>query len=149
MSGNDEATGMMKARTDLIDMIRTSQEDIETLVEIIENELKNIREGDAAERISKAVSKVAEGSGADADSLYNVLYWLTQSGPDARQAIIVQTLETMLNDESLRKVGLSVLTRVSSQENVDLMLRYVERGVLTLSQAIFVLLYPDSSSLFE
>ncbi|MHA1740962.1 MAG: hypothetical protein ACTSVD_02595, partial [Candidatus Thorarchaeota archaeon] len=81
--------------------------------------------------------------------LYNVLYWLTQSGPDARQAIIVQTLETMLNDESLRKVGLSVLTRVSSQENVDLMLRYVERGVLTLSQAIFVLLYPDSSSLFD
>ncbi|MHA1736645.1 MAG: hypothetical protein ACTSV8_09795, partial [Candidatus Thorarchaeota archaeon] len=92
MSGNDEATGMMKARTDLIDMIRASQEDIEALVEIIENELKNIREGDAAERISKAVSKVAEGSGADADSLYNVLYWLTQSGPDARQAIIVQTL---------------------------------------------------------
>ncbi len=149
MSKNNEASEMIRARSDLIDMIRASREDIETLIQIIENELKDIREGDTAERISKAVSRVAEGSGADTDSVYNVLYWLTQSGPDARQAIIVQTLETMMNDEELRDVALAILRRLSSKENVDIVLKYVDKNVLTLSQAIYVLLYPDASGILQ
>jgi len=144
MSKNDEASEMIRARTDLIDLIRSSREDLDTLIEIIENELKDIREGDTAERISRAVSRAAEGAGTDTDSLYNILYWLTQSGPDARQAIVVQTLETMMNDDELRDVALAILERLSSRENVDIVLRYVEKGVLTLGQAIFVLLYPDA-----
>ena len=130
-------------------MIRAASTDVQTLVEIIEYELRGIKDGEASKFISETVSKAAETSGADADSVCNVLYWLTESGPNARQTILVQTLESLLNDPSMREIGLSVLSRISSPENVDIMLKYVDRGVLTLSQAIFVLLYPDSSSVLN
>ncbi len=149
MSGNDEAAKLAQARTDLVDMIRASPKSTQSLLEIIESELKGIKEGPAADNIADAVSKVAEASGADADSVCNVLYWLTESGPDARQTIIVQTLESLVKDESTRDIALSVLSRFSTRENIDIIMKYVSKGVLTLSQAIFVLLYPDSSSLFE
>ncbi|MCF2136732.1 MAG: hypothetical protein K9W43_05755 [Candidatus Thorarchaeota archaeon] len=149
MSGNDEAAKLARARTDLVDMIRASPDDIEPLLEIIEGELKGIKEGTTSDNISEAVSKVAEVSGADADSVCNVLYWLTESGPDARQTIIVHTIESLLKDSYTRHIALAVLTRVSSQDNIDIMMKYVDRGVLTLSQAIFVLLYPDSAQLFD
>jgi hypothetical protein len=38
---------------------------------------------------------------------------------------------------------------VSSKENVDMVMEWVNRKILTLNQAVYVLLYPDSSSAFK
>jgi hypothetical protein len=40
---------------------------------------------------------------------------------------------------------MEALGRLSSKENVDMVFEWVNSNILTLNQAVYVLLYPDSS----
>jgi hypothetical protein len=121
-------------------------ENTDALVTIMENELKGIIDSDFSERISRAVEKAAAKADISDEERDNILFWLTSSDPDIRQMILVRTIEELLDNPECRPATLSALAKVSSEENVSLVLDWVERGVLTLNQAVYVLLYPDSSS---
>jgi hypothetical protein len=41
------------------------------------------------------------------------------------------------------------LTRISSEDNVKMVMEWVDRKILTLNQAVYVLLYPDSSTALQ
>ncbi|TFH07338.1 MAG: hypothetical protein E4H14_08710 [Candidatus Thorarchaeota archaeon] len=71
---------------------------------------------------------------------------MTETTPDVRQMILVQTIEELLNLENCRASTISALVKISSQENVDMVMEWVNRKILTLNQAVYVLLYPDSST---
>jgi hypothetical protein len=138
--------GPLRARSDLLDIIMYDPENTEALVTIMENELKGIKDSDFAERISRAVEKAAAKANISDEVRDNILFWITSSDPDIRQMILVRTIEELLDNPECRPATLAALTKVSSEENVSLVLDWVERGVLTLNQAVYVLLYPDSSA---
>ncbi|MGY5875172.1 MAG: hypothetical protein RTU30_05460 [Candidatus Thorarchaeota archaeon] len=144
MSGNEEP-GPLKARTDLADILMQNPENTEALVTIIENELKDIKDSDVVSRISDAVESVTSNAEVSADTKDNILYWLTETTPDVRQMILVQTVERLLSNDSSRNPTLIALGRISSESNVDMVMNWVERSIMTLNQAVYVLLYPDSS----
>ncbi|RDE16150.1 MAG: hypothetical protein C4K47_02035 [Candidatus Thorarchaeota archaeon] len=75
-----------------------------------------------------------------------MLHWLTETSPDVRQMILVRTIEDLLEDSQSRTAALAALARVSSEENVKTVMEWVKRGVMTTNQAVYVLLYPESSS---
>lgn len=145
MLSKDEP-GPLKARTDLVDILLHDPENTEALVTIIENELKGMRDKEARDRITNAVDSVADKAKIEHTTKENILYWLTETDPDVRQLILVQTVEKLLSNETSRNATLSALSRVSSQGNVDMVMRWVDSKVMTLNQAVYVLLYPDSSS---
>lgn len=147
MSGENDEKGPLRARSDLIDILSSDPTNTEALVTIIESELKDIKDSDVVHEISAAVAGAADRAEIGSKARDNVLFWLTETSPDARQMIMVQTIEHLLQNEECRKPTLSALAKVSSDANVKLVLDWHERGVLTLNQAIFVLLYPDSSAL--
>ncbi len=147
MSGENDEKGPLQARSDLIDILSSDPKNIDALVTIIENELKDIKDGDVVDKISAAVASAADRAEMGSKARDNLLFWLTETSPDARQMILVQTIEHLLQDPKCRKATLSALAKVSSKENVKLVLDWHDRGILTLNQAVFVLLYPDSSKL--
>ncbi|MGY5853239.1 MAG: hypothetical protein RTU92_06700, partial [Candidatus Thorarchaeota archaeon] len=112
---------------------------------IIENELQDIKDSDVVSRISDAVDSVTSNMDVSEDAKDNILYWLTETTPDVRQMILVQTVERLLSNESSRNPTLIALGRISSESNVDMVMNWVERSIMTLNQAVYVLLYPDSS----
>jgi hypothetical protein len=63
--------------------------------------------------------------------------------------ILVQTIEELLGMPQCRPATLEALTRISSAENVDMVMEWVNRKILTLNQAVYVLLYPDSSTALQ
>ncbi len=147
MSGENDEKGPLQARSDLIDILSSDPENTDALVTIIESELKDIKEGDVVDKISAAIASAADGTEIGSKARDNLLFWLTETSPDARQMILVQTIEHLLQNLECRKPTLSALAKVSSKGNVKLVLDWHERGILTLNQAVFVLLYPDSSTL--
>ena len=147
MSGENDEEGPLRARSDLINILSSDPKNTDALVTIIENELKDIKDGDVVHEISAAVASAADRAEISSKARDNLLFWLTETSPDARQMIMVQTIEHLLQNPECRKPTLSALAKVSSNENVKLVLDWHERGVLTLNQAVFVLLYPDSSKL--
>ena len=136
----------MQARSDLIEILSQSPGNTEALVTLIQSELKDIKDGDAVNEISNTITKAASQSKVDPSTRDNVLYWLTETTPDIRQMILVQTIEELLNIENCRKATINALVKISSQENVDMVMEWVNRSILTLNQAVYVLLYPDSSA---
>jgi hypothetical protein len=74
---------------------------------------------------------------------------LTETSPDARQLILVRTIEELLGIEESKKSTLDALAKVSSEENVDMVMEWVNKKIMTLNQAVYVLLFPDSSKAFE
>jgi hypothetical protein len=142
----DDELGPLKARSDLIDILRHNPENSEAIVTLIQAELKDLKDSDIVSELSDTLTEVAAQSNADVETRKNVLYWLTQTTPDVRQMILVQTLEELLGLEQCRDATLNALIKVSSKENVDMVMEWVNRKILTLNQAVYVLLYPDSSS---
>ncbi|MHA2359089.1 MAG: hypothetical protein ACXAB5_02355 [Candidatus Thorarchaeota archaeon] len=60
--------------------------------------------------------------------------------------ILVQTIEELLKLPGSKEPTIDALTRVSSVDNVKMVMEWVDRKILTLNQAVYVLLYPDSST---
>lgn len=145
MRKNDEL-GPLRARSDLIDILSQAPKNTEAIVTLIQAELKDLKDSDVLSELSDTITEAAAQSKVDAKTRKNVLYWLTQTTPDVRQMILVQTLEELLGLDCCRESTLKALMKVSSKENVDIVMAWVERKILTLNQAIYVLLYPDSSS---
>lgn len=142
----DNEIGPMQARSDLIDILSQHPENTEALVTLIQSELKDLKNSDTVSDISDTITKAASLSKVDPSTRNNVLYWLTETTPDIRQMILVQTIEELLNMKNCREATINALVKVSSQENVDMVMEWVNRSILTLNQAVYVLLYPDSSS---
>ncbi len=145
MSGREDTTGPLKARSALVDILKSDPENTDALVAIIESELKDIRDGDTRSQISDAVEGAAQNTEVDKRTMDELLYWLTETSPDARRMILVQTIEHLLKDDLTKKSALTALERISSEENVEMVMAWVDRGILKLDQAVFVLLYPDAS----
>jgi len=135
-----------KARTDLVQMLRTSSANTDALVRLIENELKDLKRGDAAKKVRAALSQVAKKAKVDSETEDNLISWLTETSPDVRQMIMVQTIEELLKDEAIRVDIIKALSKISSEENVRMVMDWVKKGVLTLNQGVYVLLYPESSA---
>ncbi|MBN2230257.1 MAG: hypothetical protein JW779_11775 [Candidatus Thorarchaeota archaeon] len=144
MSKDDEI-GPIRARSDLIDILSHNPENTEAIVTLIQNELKDIKDGDVVSNISNTISEVAAQTNIDSESEKNILYWLTETSPDVRQMILVQTIEELLSIKQCRDPTLEALVKISSKDNVDTVMEWVKRKILTLNQAVYVLLYPDSS----
>ena len=144
MSKDDDFDGPMQARSDLIDILSHDPANTEAIVKIITAELKDLKDSDTEAQISNALSEVSSGVNQEAKD--NVLYWLTKTAPDVRQMILVQTIEELLKLPASKEPTIEALTRISSIENVKMVMEWVERKILTLNQAVYVLLYPDSSA---
>ena len=134
----------MQARSDLIDILSHNPANTEAIVKIISTELKDMKESETESEISTALNEVS--SGVDKEAKDNVLYWLTKTAPDVRQMILVQTIEELLKLPASKEPTIDALTRVSSMDNVKRVMEWVDRKILTLNQAVYVLLYPDSST---
>ncbi|TXT56077.1 MAG: hypothetical protein BAJATHORv1_30463 [Candidatus Thorarchaeota archaeon] len=139
----DEEKGPMKARSDLIDILKSSPEITDAIVTIVEQELKGVQADES--KIADAISSGAKKSDIDSDEKDNVLYWLTETGPDARQIILVRTIEELLTVPEYKDSVMTALGKISTNENVTMVMEWVDRGILTLNQAVYVLLFPDSS----
>jgi len=144
LSKDDDFDGPMQARSDLIDILSHDPANTEAIVKIITAELKDLKDSDTEAQISNALSEVSSGVNQEAKD--NVLYWLTKTAPDVRQMILVQTIEELLKLPASKEPTIEALTRISSIENVKMVMEWVERKILTLNQAVYVLLYPDSSA---
>ena len=142
----DNEIGPMQARSDLIDILSRCSENTEAIVTLIQSELKDLQDGDTVKKISNTLTEAASQSKVDATARDNVLYWLTETTPDVRQMILVQTIEELLGMENCKEATIYALVKISSQENVDMVMEWVNRKILTLNQAVYVLLYPDSSA---
>ncbi|MCK5150315.1 MAG: hypothetical protein KAQ65_00680 [Candidatus Thorarchaeota archaeon] len=145
MSGNDDLDGPMKARSDLVDMLKASPENAAAIVTLIRNELQVIQDSDAVSSVSGTIDSVAADSGTSSKVKENVLYWLTQTSLDARQMIMVRTIEELLGIEECKPATLDALAQISSKDNVEMVMEWVNRSIMTLNQAVYVLLFPDSS----
>ena len=142
----DNEIGPMQARSDLIDILSQCPENTEAIVTLIQSELKDLKDSDAVKDISNTIKEAASQSKVDASTRDNVLYWLTETTPDVRQMILVQTIEELLRIPNCKEATTTALIKISSKENVDMVMEWVNRKILTLNQAVYVLLYPDSSA---
>jgi hypothetical protein len=135
----------MKARADLVGILRSDPDITGVIVTIIENELKDIKDQEVMTKISNTLSEAAAHSGVEPEVKENVLHWLTETSPDVRQMILVKTIEDLLETPDCKASTMEALGRLSSKENVDMVFEWVNSNILTLNQAVYVLLYPDSS----
>ncbi|MFO7836971.1 MAG: hypothetical protein R6V83_09960 [Candidatus Thorarchaeota archaeon] len=142
-------SGPMKARADLVEMLMCDPEVTEALVTIIKSELKEMQESDAVSQISGALHDAATRTEIENTNQKNILYWLTQTGSDVRQMILVQTIKSLLEYPECRQPTLDALEKISSRENVSMVMEWVNRNILTLEQAVYVLLYPEASSALQ
>ncbi|MHA2193514.1 MAG: hypothetical protein ACXABV_15920 [Candidatus Thorarchaeota archaeon] len=141
----DDENGPMKARADLVGILRSDPDITGVIVTIIENELKDIKDKEVMTKISNTLSEAAAHSGVEAEVKENVLHWLTETSPDVRQMILVKTIEDLLETPDTKAPTMDALGKLSSKDNVDMVFEWVNSNILTLNQAVYVLLYPDSS----
>ncbi len=145
MKKDTETNGPLRARSDLVDILRRNP-NTEAIVAVIESELRGIKDSKSRTRISSALSKAGKGSAVGRKVIDNVLFWLTETSPDVRQMILVRTIEDLLANPGSRDATIAALTRVSSEDNVKTVMEWANRGILTMNQAVYVLLYPDSTT---
>lgn len=145
MKKDTETNGPLRARSDLVDILRRNP-NAEAIVAVIESELRGIKDSKSRTQISNALSKAGKGSAVGKKVIDNVLFWLTETSPDVRQMILVRTIEDLLANQGSRDVTIAALTRVSSEDNVKTVMEWANRGILTMNQAVYVLLYPDSTA---
>ncbi|MFW9887584.1 MAG: hypothetical protein ACFFER_05340 [Candidatus Thorarchaeota archaeon] len=141
----DEENDPMKARADLVGILRSDPDITQVIVTIIENELKDIKDREVVKEISNTLDEAASHSGVESEVKDSVLHWLTETSPDVRQMILVKTIEDLLETPDCKAATMDALGRLSSKENVDMVFEWVNSNILTLNQAVYVLLYPDSS----
>ena len=146
MSRDEDVMSPLRARSDLVDILKRNPKNTEAIVAVIESELRGIKDSQSRSQVSNALSKAAKRASVGKKVVDNVLYWLTETSPDVRQMILVRTIEDLLLDKLSRDAALAALTSVSSAENVKTVMDWVNKGVLTMNQAVYVLLYPESSS---
>lgn len=146
LSDDKDPSGPAQARSDLIDILSHDPDNTQAIVTIIQNELTDLKDSKGISEISNALSDAAASSNVEASARDNVLYWLTETTPDVRQMILVQTIEELLVLPHCKDATIEALTRISSADNVKMVMEWVDRKILTLNQAVYVLLYPDSSS---
>lgn len=146
MSDDKDPSGPAQARSDLIDILSHDPQNTEAIVTIIQNELADLKDGKA---VTNALKEAAASSNVDSGARDNVLYWLTETTPDVRQMILVQTIEELLGMPQCKDTTMDALTQISSEENVKMVMEWVDRKILTLNQAVYVLLYPDSSTALQ
>jgi len=149
LSKDEDFSGPMQARSDLIDILSHDPANTEAIVKIITAELKDLKDSKKVSEITNALNEVAFSSNVDKDTRDNVLYWLTKTTPDVRQMILVQTIEELLKLPTSKEPTIEALTRISSEDNVKIVMEWVDRKILTLNQAVYVLLYPDSSAALQ
>lgn len=149
MSREDDIKSPLQARSDLVDILKFNPENTDTIVTIIQSELKGIKDRESVSKISEAVGEAAKRADVEPKVKDNVLYWLTETSPDARQLILVRTIEELLGLEGSKQSTLDALGKVSSKENVDMVMEWVNKKIMTLNQAVYVLLFPDSTKAFE
>jgi len=142
----DDGIDPTKARSDLVNLLRANPEITKNIVTIIESELRDLKDSKGASAITTMLTEAASNADVAPDVRDGILYYLTQTSPDVRQTILVRTIEELLSLENSRDATLKALSHISTEENVKMVMEWVDRQILTLSQAIFVLLYPDSSS---
>jgi len=142
----DDEIGPMQARSDLIDILSQCPENTEAIVALIQTELKDLKDSNVVKDISNTISEAASHTNVDTAARDNVLFWLTKTDPDVRQMVLVQTIEELLGIEQCREATTNALIQISSKDNVEMVMEWVNRKILTLNQAVFVLLYPDSSA---
>ena len=143
MSDDKDHNSPAQARSDLIDILSHDPENTEAIVTIIQYELTDLKDRKA---VTNALDAAAASSKVDADAKDNVLYWLTETTPDVRQMILVQTIEELLGMPQCEEATIKALTRISSEDNVKMVMAWVDSKILTMNQAVYVLLYPDSSA---
>ena len=149
LSDDKDHSDPAQARSDLIDILSHDPANTEAIVTIIQNELTDLKDGKAVTEISNALSKAAASSKVDGSAKDIVLNWLTETTPDVRQMILVQTIEELLGLPQCKDATDEALTRISSKDNVTMVMEWVDRKILTLNQAVYVLLYPDSSAALQ
>jgi hypothetical protein len=149
VSDDKDHSDPAQARSDLIDLLSHSPENAEAIVTIIQNELTDLKDAEAITKISNTLSAAAASSKIGPGAKDNVLYWLTETTPDVRQMILVQTIEELLGMPQCKEATVEALTRISSEDNVKMVMEWVDRKILTLNQAVYVLLYPDSSTALQ
>ena len=149
LSDDKDRSGPAQARSDLIGILSHSPANTEAIVTIIRNELTDLKDGTAVTEISNALSEAAAPAKVAPDVTDNVLYWLTKTTHDVRQMILVQTIEELLGMPQCKDATVNALTRISSEDNVKMVMEWVDRKILTLNQAVYVLLYPDSSTALQ
>jgi len=145
MTGDKGFDGPMKARSDLVDMLRSCPDNTAAIVTLIQTELADIQDSETISKVTGALDSVASDSDVSEATKKNVLYWLTETSPDARQMIMVRTIEELLKIEECKPATLVALSEISSEENVKMVMEWVSKKILTLNQAVYVLLFPDSS----
>ena len=146
LSDDKDHSSPAQARSDLIDILSHDPENTEAIVTIIQYELTDLKDRKA---VTNALDAAAASSKVDADAKDNVLYWLTETTPDVRQMILVQTIEELLGMPQCKDTTINALTRISSEDNVKMVMEWVDRKILTMNQAVYVLLYPDSSAALQ
>lgn len=149
MSGEDGFNGPMKARSDLVEMLRSCPDNTAAIVTLIQSELQDVQTRDIISKISRTIESVASDSGVSDTTKQNVLHWLTETSLDARQMIMVRTIEELLGIDECKPATLEALAEISSKENVDMVMAWVKKKILTLNQAVYVLLFPDSSEALQ
>ncbi len=145
MSDKNRFVGPLKARSDLIDILRSCPENTEAIVALIQAELSGMKDGSALSRITAAINTITDRTDVSGETKDNLLYWLTESSPDARQMIMVRTIEELLGDKICRPAMIEALSQISSKDNVDMVMKWVDANILTPNQAVFVLLFPEAS----
>jgi hypothetical protein len=146
LSDDKDRNSPAQARSDLIDILSHDPKNTEAIVTIIQYELTDLKDRKA---VTNALDAAAASSKVDADAKDNVLYWLTETTPDVRQMILVQTIEELLGMPQCKDTTINALTRISSEDNVKMVMEWVDRKILTMNQAVYVLLYPDSSAALQ
>jgi len=126
--------------------LKRNPQNTEAIVAVIDSELRGIKDSQSRSQVSTVLSKAAKRASVGKKVVDNVLHWLTETSADVRQMILVRTIEDLLEDSQSRTAALAALARVSSEENVKTVMEWVKRGVMTTNQAVYVLLYPESSS---
>ncbi len=146
LTGDKENADPIKARSDLVDILMMNPENTDAIVKLIQSELADMKDGNTVTQISNAIDEATSGADISPGTKDNVLFWLTETSLDARQMIMVRTIEELMNNDTSRPATLDALAQVFSKENVDMIMQWVNRRVLTLNQGIYVLLFPESSS---
>ncbi len=145
MSDNRDVQDPIRARSDLVDVLVCDPENAELIASLIEAELRGMKTGMSNE-LKEEIKRAAQKASLDQKAMDNLLYWLTETSLDARQLILIRTIEQLLTIDQCRSSALKALAKISSEENVSLVMEWVDRGILTLNQAVYVLLFPDSTA---
>ena len=89
-------------------------ENTEGIITLIQSELQDVQDREVVSKVEGVIESAAAKADIDASIRDNVLYWLTETSPDARQMIMVRTIEDLLEIEQCRPAVTTALGKISS-----------------------------------